>query len=246
MNNPWTKRSFIGTLFALLLTCAAFAQTPAPDALPQKILQMQKANARNEQQLRKYQWIETTTLTIHDESRPPRRSICKYGPDGKVEKTPLDQQETFEGRQGGGFQGRGGLVRGLVVKKKKEKAQKELAQIRAVAGMYFPFDRTRLKGALQTGNVHFVPGDSHEDTITIDNYAKQGDEVKLTLNQSTMQIEQVSVKSYLDKPKDTLTAEVQFSELPDGTRYRSSTTLNVPSKELSVETVNSDYSVPAN
>ena len=208
---------------------------------------MQEANARNEQQLHKYQWIETTTLTIHDEPRPPKRSICKYGPNGKVQKTPSgQQQEASEGRQGGGFPGRGGLVRALVVKRKKEEAQKEMAQIRAVTGMYFPLDRTKLKQALQSGQLHLVSGDPNEDTVVIDNYAKQGDEVKLTLNHSTMQIERVSMKSYLDKPKDTLTAQVQFSELPDGTRYRSSTTMNAPSKKLSIVTVNSDYSIPAN
>ena len=249
MNNHRTKHFIEGALFALLLTCRTFAQAPppqTPDALPQQIQQMQEANAKNEQQLHEYQWIETTTLTLHDEPRPPKRSICKYGPDGKVQKTPLGQQEASTGRQGGGFPGRGGLVRGLVVKHKKEEAQKELAQVRAVTEMYFPVDRAKLKQALQSGQVHFVTGDSDEETIVIDNYAKKGDEVKLTLNHSTMQMERVSIKSYLDKPKDALTAEVQFSALPDGTRYRSSTTVNAPSKKLSVETLNSDYSIPAN
>jgi dihydroorotase-like cyclic amidohydrolase len=249
MKNHRIKHSIEGALFALLSTCTAFAQTPlpqVPDTVPQQIQQMQEANAKNEQQLHQYQWIETTTLTIHDEPRPPKRSICKYGPDGKVQKTPLGQQEASAGQQGGGFPGRGGLVRGLVMKQKKEEAQKELAQVHAVAEMYFPIDRAKLKQALQSGQVHFVTGDSNEETVVIDNYAKQGDEVKLTLDHSTMQMERVSVKSYLDKPKDALTAEVQFSALPDGTHYRSSTTINAPSKKLSVETVNSDYSIPAN
>ena len=249
MNNHRTKHPIEGALFALLLTCTAFAQTPppqAPDALPQQIQQMQEANAKNEQHLHKYQWIETTTLTIHDEPRPPKRSICKYGLDGKVQKTPLGQQEASAGQQGGGFPGRGGLVRGLVVKHKKEEAQKELAQVRAVTEMYFPIDRAKLKQALQAGQVHFVTGDSDEETVVIDNYAKHGDELKLTLNHSTMQMERVSVKSYLDKPKDALTAKVQFSALPDGTLYRGSTTIDAPSKKVSVETVNSDYSIPAN
>lgn len=206
---------------------------------------MQEANAKNEEQLHKYQWIETTIITIHDESRPPKRSICKYGPDGKVQKTPLGQQEASGARQGGGFPGRGGLIRTLVVNQKKEEAKKEVEQIRAVTGMYFPLDRAKLKQALQSGKLHFVTGASNEETVVIDNYAKQGDEVKLTLNHAAMQIERVSLKSYLDKPKDALTAEVQFSELPDGTRYRSSTTINAPSKKLSIETVNSDYSIPA-
>lgn len=249
MNNHGTKHKIAGALFSLLLACAAFAQTPppqAPDAFPQKIQQMQEANAKNEQQLHKYQWIETTTLTIHDEPRPPKRSICKYGADGKVQKTPLEQQEASAGRQGGGFSGRGGLIRGLVVKKKKEEAKKEVAQIRTVAEMYIPLDRAKLKQAMQSGQVHFATNDSNEETVVIDSYARQGDEVKLTLNRSTMQMERVSVKSYLDKPKDALTAEVRFSALPDGTSYRSSTTLSAPSKGLSILTVNSDYSIPAN
>jgi hypothetical protein len=111
--------------------------------------------------------------------------------------------------------------------------------------MYFPLDHERLKQALQSGQAHFGTGDSNEETVVIDNYAKQGDELKIILNHSTMQMERVSVKSYFDKPKDVLTAVMQFSALPDGTRYGSSTTINAPSKELSISTMNSDYSIPA-
>ena len=222
MNNHRTKHPIEAALVAVLLTCTAFAQTPppqAPDALPQQIQQMQEANAKNEEQLHRVP-MDRNHHSHYRRAETAGRSICKYGPDGKVQKTPLGQQEASAGQQGGGFPGRGGLVRGLVVKQKKEEAQKELAQVRAVAEMYFPIDRAKLKQALQAGQVHFVTGDSNEETVVIDNYAKHGDELKLTLNHSTMQMERVSVKSYLDKPKDPLTAEVQFSALPDGTLYQ--------------------------
>ena len=47
--------------------------------------------------------------------------------------------------------------------------------------------------------------------------------------------------TYLDKPDDRVTMNVQFAELPDGTTYQSSTTLDAPAKKVVVKIDNSGY-----
>src|SRR5258705_3739622 len=88
-------KHYIGWALApILLSCAALAQPPQePGAVQQKFQKMQQAAAMNEQELQGYQCIETTTLTIDGKPRPPQQSICRYGTDGTLRKTPLQAQE---------------------------------------------------------------------------------------------------------------------------------------------------------
>ena len=206
---------------------------------------MQEAMATNKQRLHNYQWIETTTLTVEGKPRPPRQSICRYTPDGTLQKTALGQQEAPAGTQGAALPLRGGLIKKLMAKKKKEEYQDNLKQIHALTELYMPFDRAKFKEALAADQVNLEHDGTNDDTVVINNYAKKGDQLRLTLNQATMQVERILVKTYFDKPKQVLTAKVQYSTLGDGTRYTAVTTIDAPSKKLSVARVNSDFSKPA-
>lgn len=242
MNSHEIQRHIGMAIIPLLLTCTSLAQTQQePESLQQKIQQMQQAAANTEKQLRDYQWIETTTVTIDGNPRPPKQSMCKYAADGTLQKTPLGQQEPPTGQRGAGMSLRGGLIRGMIAKEKKDKIKEEVAQIHSVVGLYQPFKRDKFKDAFSNGQVNLEANGEGEDTVTVSNYAKLGDQVKITLNQSTMRIERVSVRTYFDKPKDALTAEVQFSSLGDGTTYSSLTKMDAPTKKLSITTTKSDF-----
>jgi hypothetical protein len=243
MNRRKVQLYTLRAICLFLLTCASFAQAQhPPEAFPQKIEQMQKAIARNKKQLHTYRWIETTTLTIKDKPRPPKQSICSYMPDGTLQKIPLEQQEGGTGRQGASFSLRGGVIRKLVAEKEKDHFQKEMKQMRALAKMYWPLNQQKLRDAQSAGQVNFDRDGTKSVIIIMHNYAKQGDEVKLTLNSSTMLAESVAVKSYFNKPKELFTAGVQFSTLSDGTVYPAITTMGAPSKKMSIAIVSSDFS----
>ena len=120
----FTPVAFVSCVFA------ASAQTPSaaiPDMLQQKLEQMQEATARNEQQLRTYQWIEATTLTIDGTSGPQKNAICRYSADGILLKTPLEPAT-----QEGTSDGRGGAIRKHIAKEKEEKIQGEVVRIQAL------------------------------------------------------------------------------------------------------------------
>ncbi len=242
MNNCSKVCTMARVVLPFLLTCAAFAQTqPQPGPTPQRFQQMQQALAANAERLRQYQWTETTTVSINGEARSPKRSTCKYGPDGTVQKTPLGQQEAAPEQQAPMLPLRGGLIRRLVVKKKKDEYEKDATQIRALAKLYIPFSRDKLREALMAGRGSFEQEGGNDETVVIKDYAKPGDQVRITLSRTTQQIVQVSIQSYFEKPSQALTANVQFSRLSDGTNYPSYTTINAPSKNMSISIVNSDY-----
>jgi len=229
------KRHIAWALIPVFLSFAALAQSPQQlGALQQKLQEIQQATAMNEQQLRGYQWIETTTLTIEGKPRPPQQSLCRYGPDGTVHKTPMQAQQAP--------QVSGGPLRKHIAEKKIEEFQEEVAQIHALTAMYLPLSHAKLGQALHVNRVDLERDGANGSAIIVNDYAKPGDQLRISLNVSTMHVQRIEVKSYFDQPSDALTADVQFSLLPDGTTYPSVSTINAPSKKISITTVSSDFS----
>lgn len=234
MNHLYRQRTLsLCTLILIACTCVLHAQQP--DALHKKLQQMQQTMSRNEQQLHTYQWIETATITIDGRPKPPRQSLCRYTPVGTLSKTPLGPPPQMS-------EARGGPFRKMMVRKKMEEFQEELSQVRALTGMYLPPNRVKLRQAFEVNKVTFERNGAGGNAIVIHDYAKPGDELRLVLSPSTMQIQRIAVKTYLDQPKDILTADVEFASLADGTSYPSITTIRVPSKKLSLTTVSSNFS----
>lgn len=233
-------KSYIGwALIPVLLPCTAFAQSLQQPVITQqqKLQEMQQAMAMNEQQLHGYQWIETTTLTIDGKPRSPQQSLCRYGPDGTVHKTPLQPQEAPRVS--------GGPLRKHIAEKKIEEFQEKVAQIHALTAMYLPLSNSKLGQALHVKRVDLERDPTSGGAIIVNDYAKPGDQLRLTLNVSTMHILRIGVTSYFGQPSEALTVDVQFSSLPDGTAYPSITRINSPSKKVSITTVSSNFSKPA-
>src|SRR5580698_5369794 len=63
-------------------TLSATAQTGATGGeLQQKLSAMKQSAAENQQKLHRYQWVETTQLTLKGDAKPASQSLCAYGPD---------------------------------------------------------------------------------------------------------------------------------------------------------------------
>jgi hypothetical protein len=222
----------------VLCSLAVVAQTSPPQAesLQQKVQQMQMAMARNEKQLHSYQWVESTTLTVKARSIPTKQSLCRYAADGTVAKTALGtsvQQES--GPRGGPFK--------HIVEAKKEKIQDGVEQIQSLVQTYLPFDPEKIKEVLRAGKVFF----EHDGTtVILADYAKPGDQLRISLNQTTKQVDRISIKTYLDAPEDgravDVAVDVHFAILPDGTLYPALMSIEAPSKKLSITTANSKFS----
>ena len=85
------KRTLLIAVAMLTAIVPAIAQAGAGAGadLQQKVAAVKQSVAENQQKLHQYQWTETTQLTLKGDAKPPSQSACKYGPDGKVQKTPL-------------------------------------------------------------------------------------------------------------------------------------------------------------
>ncbi len=86
----WLSSAFL----PLALGSSAGAQASLPSSpLQQRIQAVQQAAAENARRLHEYQWIETATVTINGSAKPSKQSLCRYGPDGKVSKTPVESAQ---------------------------------------------------------------------------------------------------------------------------------------------------------
>jgi len=238
MNRPPTTLA-LSLIAPLCLSITMFAQDVPPPGIESQISQMREASARNEQQLHGYQWIETTTVNINGSAKPAKQSICRYAPDGKLTKEPLGAPQQPP-------KASGGPIRRMIAERKIEDFKEEIEAIHTVSGMYLPINQSKFQEALRTHRVDFEHAGPDGNAIVIHDYAKPGDEFRIGLNVTTKQVQKITVHSYFDKPSDVFTASVDFSVLSDGTSYPALTTLSSPAKKITINSVNSDFSHPAN
>src|SRR5579862_9197763 len=83
------KRALLLAATVLAVNFPALAQAGGGGELQQKVAAVKQSVAENQQKLHQYQWKETTQLTLKGDAKPPSQAACQYGPDGKVQKTPL-------------------------------------------------------------------------------------------------------------------------------------------------------------
>lgn len=205
------------------------------DGMQQRLQAFQQIATQNEQQLRQYQWIETTTVTVKGKARPPQHLICRYTPSGSLSKTPLGSQQQSPQLSGGPFMRH-------IEEKKIAEAKKDVASVRELTGVYLPMNPSVLKQALQTRRIDLERQPNGESAVIINDYAKSGDKLSLEIDPATKKLRRITVRSYFTNTSEIFVASVDFVALRDGTTYPSFTRLEAPSKQLTISTVSSSFS----
>jgi hypothetical protein len=218
-------------------TLSATAQTGATGGeLQQKLSAMKQSAAENQQKLHRYQWVETTQLTLKGDAKPASQSLCAYGPDGKVQKTPMASMGASPQAPSGG------RLKQKIIATKKEEMKDYMGRVKKVIAMYVPPDAQRMQQAFQAGKVSLKPaGETSLAEIVFKNYAQPGDEMTIAFDTATKKISSLDVKTWMDDPKDIVTLAVKFASLSDGTNYVQQSVLGATAKQLQVTTTNSDY-----
>jgi hypothetical protein len=226
--NAISKRLMLAGAVVLVATIPALPQNAE---LQEKLAAVKAVAAENKQQLRQYQWIETTQLTLKGDQKPPTENSCQYGPDGQVQKTPIGPPPE---------QPSGGRLKERIIEKKKAEMKDYMQDVKAVLAMYVPPDPQRMQQAYQAGNVALnpVPGAVN---LVFTNYAQQGDKMTLTFDTNAKKITSLNINTYMGEEKDVVTLRVQMGSLPDGTNYAQQTVLDATAKQLVVTTTNSNY-----
>jgi len=103
-----TRKAREATLVGLALALAAGTPATAQD-LQQKLAAAKQNAAANQQALRSYGWIEKVELSLKGEVKNTTVNSCRYGADGKVQKTAVVEPPPAEKKRG---------LRGKVIEKK--------------------------------------------------------------------------------------------------------------------------------
>jgi len=216
---------------ASMLLAAAVLVAQNPQMLD-KLMTLKTNQENNKAKLAQYTWQETETISI--KGSPKDTKIYQVSMvNGQQQKTLVNNQQAQQS-------GREGRLKQHVVEKKKAEYQEYGEQISALAKQYTTPDPNRLMQAKDAGNVSIQPGNGSANLV-IKNYVKQGDSMTFTINTGTKQVSNVHVATFLNDPKDAVTINAVFAQLPDGTNHVASTLINGVSKELTVQDVNANY-----
>ena len=220
-------------MLSAVVPCLAQTGGGSGGELQQKIAAVKQSVAENQQKLHQYQWTETTQLTLKGEAKPPKTSMCKYGPDGTVQKTPMGTPAPPPS---------GGRMKQKVIEKKKEEMQEYMGQVKSLLAKYTPPDPQKMEQAFKSGNASLNPNAAAQTlALVFKNYAQSGDQMTLTFDTATKKVSVLNVNTYLDDPKDVVTLAARMASLPDGTNYVQQTVLDATAKQLQVTTTNSNY-----
>ena len=201
------------------------------EAIQSKLAAIKAAQAANKAALQTYSWTETMQVTSKGQVRSTKTFACRYGPDGKVARTPIGQPE----------QPKEGPLRRRAMEKAKDELEGYLVQVRALIALYVPPDGQKMEQAFQAGNVSLDRPGQGEAGLVIKNYAKPSDSMTLDFRMETKKLAALKVASYLQDSTQQVALDVQFATLPDGTNYPVTTVLDAPAKSLRVTTTNSNY-----
>ena len=218
-----------------LLALPLAAQNPE---LQQKVEQIKQAAAMNKQMLAQYTWNETVTISLKGEVKKQEHFQVQLGPDGKPQKTSMDQPDS--GDSGGGRQGR---LKKHVVEKKKEEYKDYADSIKDLIQQYVPPEKDKLAQAYQQGNILMGPAADApgQFRLVISNYIKQGDNMTLIADQAQKDLVSLTISTYLSDPSDAVKVTVTFVREPGGPNHTSSQVINGVSKQLTIAIQDSNY-----
>jgi len=190
---------------------------------------------------RKYEWVETTLISLKGEQKGKKQNRCYYGADGKVQKIALDQPAQQEQAQGGRGGRRGGRVKEQVVAKKKDEMKEYMERAAALIHSYVPPNAASIQAAKEAGRIAVSPQAGGKLRLVIAQYLQPNDSLTIDMDPATSALLGLGVNSYLDKQEDTVTLTVQMATLPDGALYAAQTTLDAKAKNITVVIQNSGF-----
>src|SRR5580704_4401001 len=175
--------------------------------LQERVAELKESMAKNKMSLAQYTWVEQVTISLKGEQKKQEQFQVRLGPDGKPQKTSLDQPANTSSSQGG----RPRRLKEHVIAKKTEEYIEYADQMKALAQQYLPPSKERLQQAYEQGNVSLGPvaGAPNEIQLIIRNYLKPQDSLTLVFDQAQKGLLRIQVASYMDGPKDKMNLTVQ-------------------------------------
>ena len=222
--------------FNLLLLLALFAGSISVSAqvdMQENVAIIKKNLTDSKAAMKKYEWIETTTVFVNGEQKSVIQKQCYYAVDGKLTKVETGGSKTGKTPSG---------IRGKVVENKKAEmsdyAKKAVAKIQT----YLPPVPEKIQKIYADGKVSIqVLEPNKKFKLTFPDYMEPGDFLAVSLNKPDQKLFSLDVSTSVDKKKKKVIFNVTYSNLPDGTQYSGTTTLDAQAKNLKIVIVNSGF-----
>ena len=225
------KRITVGWVFAAL-ALAALARPAAGQDLQQRLAAVKQSVAANQQALRSYTWLEKTELSLKGEVKATKVDSCRYGPDGKVLKTPVVQPPPAEKKRG---------LKGRIIANKTEEMKEELQATVALIQQYVPPDPGMIQVVMNAGTASLGQAGPELVAFNFPGYAKQGDALTITFDKAITGLRQLDVKTWLEKPEEPAMLKVVMQSMPNGISFPGSIVLSIPASQLEVRITKSNY-----
>jgi hypothetical protein len=174
--------------------------------------------AQSMEQLRQYEWIETTVINSKGEEKSRKEERCYYGSDGVFQKEPV-----------------------VVSSEPKKKLTETMQEAVGLVKSYFPLSGETMRQCKGMGRMSVIPLTGGSVLLTFRGYYKDDDVLAVTLDTATHRLVTIRVESYLGKRKNAVTLDVTISALPDGTGYASQIVLVDNSEELNISVTNTGF-----
>lgn len=209
----------------------AFEQSS--ENLNQRVAELVGNLKKSREAIKKYEWIETTTVSVNGEQKAQIEKRCYYGDDGKVQKVMLTQPAPPERKRG---------LRGLIAEKKKAELSDEMKQAVEMLHQYVPPAHEQIEACKAAGNASIdVVDPGKRVRLNFKDYKVPGDKLSIEVDLAKNRPATLAVTSYLDTPAKPLNCNVTFGTLDDGTTYAEETTLNLDKQGVKVVVENSGY-----
>ena len=226
------KRTLIGITLSALALVAAGPRLAAAQDLQQKLAAVKQAAAQNQQALRSYTWLEKTEILLKGELKTTKVDSCRYGPDGKVQKTPVVTPPPAEKKRG---------LKGKMIAKKTGEMKEELQQTAALIQEYVPPAPDRIQVVMNAGTASLAQAGPERVAFVFPGYVKSGDALTITFDKAITALQQLDVKTWLEKPEEAVTFRVTMGRLADGTSHPATIVLNIVERKLEVRVTKSNY-----
>jgi hypothetical protein len=223
--------------FIVAAVCAsvvvALAPSPSAQQGADKVAAIKQWLTQSKAQLKTYQWMETTVVSLKGDVKSTKVSNCYYDVTGTLQKEPASASPAPEKKRG---------IRGAIVADKTEELTDYMQKAVALVKTYIPPNPMKIQASKDAGkmSVDTLPGGTNI-RVNFHDYEMPGDNLSVSMDPATNRLLGLGVATYIDDPKDAVTLAVTLGTLPDGTGYANEIKLNAASKELTVTVTNSGY-----
>jgi hypothetical protein len=171
-------------------------------------------------------------LSLKGEVKNTKVDMCRYGLDGKVQKSPVVEPAPPEQKRG---------LRGKIVAKKTGEMKEELEAAVALVQQYVPPSPDLMQVVMNAGTASLSQAGPGFAALKFPGYVKKGDALTLTFESAVKTLHQIEVNTWLDEPENAVNLKVTMQAMPDGVSYPGTVVFALPKRQIEVKITKSNY-----